>query len=72
MKITRLFPAFAAGLLSLGLAVFAATRTQAKAPAAFVADALVPINPLVQPTGVADYAQADAPVKPSVTVVTNQ
>ncbi|HZP59893.1 MAG TPA: hypothetical protein VFB27_06170 [Opitutaceae bacterium] len=72
MKITRLFPAFAAGLLSLGLAVFAATRTQAKAPAAFVADALVPINPVVQPTGMADYAQADTVVKPSVTVVINQ
>jgi hypothetical protein len=28
MKITRLFPAFVAGMLALGLAAFASTRTQ--------------------------------------------
>lgn len=60
MKITRLFPAFAAGILSLGLAVFAATRTQARAPSTFVADAAMPLNPAFQPAGLADYAQACA------------
>ena len=60
MKMTRLFPAFAAGILSLGLAVFAATRSEAKAPAAFVADASVPVNPGFQSAAMADYAQACA------------
>ncbi|HTQ31873.1 MAG TPA: hypothetical protein VMI53_11750, partial [Opitutaceae bacterium] len=39
---------------------FAATRTQAKAPATFVADTAVSINPVYQPAGMADYAQACA------------
>ncbi|HTB80926.1 MAG TPA: hypothetical protein VK717_08570 [Opitutaceae bacterium] len=48
MKITRLLPAFVAAVLSLGLAVFANTRTQGStAPAGFqVADAnLKDFNP---------------------------
>jgi len=61
MKITRLSPAIAAGLLSLGLAVYAAsTGAQARAPGTFVADATMPLNPVYQPQGTADYAQAAA------------
>ncbi len=61
MKITRLSPAFAAGLLSLGLAAYAASAgARAKAPATFLADDTVPLNAVCQPQGSADYAQAVA------------